>query len=480
MSWSYLPGRGAFHPPSIDSQIKAAGRWYRLLTQFLAVLKAHPGENGVEKEIARVQDSLDHVIAAFRPRMRELERTAESLGRDGKTRKLASTRALIGRYIAELPPLGSTPADPSLRVHVRMLLAAKDWPLPWSWREEGWPYAIMQCRDGLVWIVVTDNNTGKLGLAGLKPEGEGPAAVWQAEGIRGGLNWLRGLVLGDDHSYVACDNVPGIVEFPGTAARGQGAIKKLRVLGPADGLPAGRVTAIAGSPQQMWVGFGGVGRESGLGLYNAATCAWRTSFSNTEKGDTALTSGHGYWVYPLVPRSDGVFFNTTTGFWRLDPASGEVSLLGRGVGRLGDCVRRTTDGFCIHDTGMILHVDVQHHALRLDAGDSWAASQGSSLVLPWHRDTGGFSPVAPDLVVRPWMYGGVDMQTAAIRGDCLWARCGRTQIAILKRGQKVEEARKIENNILDGGPVLQFFDTPYGLLAVGEGSVGIIEDGAAE
>ena len=70
--------------------------------------------------------------------------------------------------------------------------------------------------------------------------------------------------------------------------------------------------------------------------------------------------------------------------------------------------------------------------------------------------------------------------TAAFHGDRLWARCGKDQIIVLKRGQKVEDGTKLTNDILDGRPVLQFFDTPYGLLAVGKGSAGIIEDPAGE
>ena len=52
--------------------------------------------------------------------------------------------------------------------------------------------------------------------------------------------------------------------------------------------------------------------------------------------------------------------------------------------------------------------------------------------------------------------------------------CGKTQIVIVQRGQRVEDGTKILNDILDGGPVLRFFDTPYGLLAVGQGSAGIV------
>jgi hypothetical protein len=33
----------------------------------------------------------------------------------------------------------------------------------------------------------------------------------------------------------------------------------------------------------------------------------------------------------------------------------------------------------------------------------------------------------------------------------------------------------MDNDILEGGKVLSFFETPHGLIAVGEGSVGLIE-----
>ena len=48
----------------------------------------------------------------------------------------------------------------------------------------------------------------------------------------------------------------GLVEVPGTGAKGQGVLKDPRVLGEKDGLPARPVTAIAGEAQRMWVAFG--------------------------------------------------------------------------------------------------------------------------------------------------------------------------------------------------------------------------------
>jgi hypothetical protein len=46
---------------------------------------------------------------------------------------------------------------------------------------------------------------------------------------------------------------------------------------------------------------------------------------------------------------------------------------------------------------------------------------------------------------------------------------------VLHRGKPIEEAEIFDNNILNGGKVLEFLSTPYGLVAIGEGTVGLIE-----
>ena len=55
------------------------------------------------------------------------------------------------------------------------------------------------------------------------------------------------------------------------------------------------------------------------------------------------------------------------------------------------------------------------------------------------------------------------------------ARYGKSKLIILRRGKSFEEATVMDNDILEGGKVLSFFETPHGLIAVGEGSVGLIE-----
>lgn len=64
---------------------------------------------------------------------------------------------------------------------------------------------------------------------------------------------------------------------------------------------------------------------------------------------------------------------------------------------------------------------------------------------------------------------------AAVHGDEIWARYGRSQIIVLRGGEGLDEATIMDNDILEAGKVLQFFETPYGLVAIGEGSVGLIE-----
>ena len=308
LSSGSLPNVWGFSGPDFDSQVADAGRYYRLYEKELSVLKAHRDEPGVQQTIRRIENSLDQILDKFRERFARLQATRDSLKASGQAAETASVQGLIDRYLEALPMLAGGPGGPEVRV--RMLLTAKDWPLPWDWRrEEGWPHARAQCAGGLIWIVFTDNETGKLGLVGLDPGAQGPAAVWQATGVRGGLNWLHGFVLGERHTYVTCDNIHGILVFPGTSVRGKGVIGSPKILGAEDGLPAPHIQTIAGTPEKMWVGFGDVFSESGLGLYNAQTGAWQTIFSNVQKGADELTSGQEYEIDEIAVCAGKVLFS---------------------------------------------------------------------------------------------------------------------------------------------------------------------------
>ncbi|MBN2588349.1 MAG: hypothetical protein JXA96_00685 [Sedimentisphaerales bacterium] len=69
----------------------------------------------------------------------------------------------------------------------------------------------------------------------------------------------------------------------------------------------------------------------------------------------------------------------------------------------------------------------------------------------------------------------MDLSTGTIHNNKVWARLGPNQIFIGEIGKGTEEAQIIDNNILDGEPVHRFVSTPYGLIAIGEGAVGLVE-----
>jgi len=135
----------------------------------------------------------------------------------------------------------------------------------------------------------------------------------------------------------------------------------------------------------------------------------------------------------------------------------------------------TADKPCLHNPCTMLQIDRQHRTLQLPFFD---AREGGVKAIPGAWPVAEAATFAPKDEMRqcgPSEYGWIDLNTAAIHGDQLWARAGDCRVLILQRGQKLDDAKKIENNFLDDGPVLQFFDTPYGLLAVGQGNVGIVE-----
>ena len=69
-------------------------------------------------------------------------------------------------------------------------------------------------------------------------------------------------------------------------------------------------------------------------------------------------------------------------------------------------------------------------------------------------------------------YEGIDLSNCALHNNRLWAHFGDNQIIIAEQGKNPQF---YDNNILDGEPVERFVSTPYGLIGIGEGVVGLIE-----
>ena len=73
--------------------------------------------------------------------------------------------------------------------------------------------------------------------------------------------------------------------------------------------------------------------------------------------------------------------------------------------------------------------------------------------------------------------GNIDLSTGTIHKNKLWSRYGKYKIIIAEKGCNFEDAKIIDNNILNGKPVYKFVSTPYGLVGIGDGIVGLIETG---
>ena len=61
-----------------------------------------------------------------------------------------------------------------------------------------------------------------------------------------------------------------------------------------------------------------------------------------------------------------------------------------------------------------------------------------------------------------------------------WKRLGESRIVAVKNLTDSKDARIFANDILAGDKVLAFFDTPYGLVGLGEGAIGLIETEESE
>ncbi len=69
----------------------------------------------------------------------------------------------------------------------------------------------------------------------------------------------------------------------------------------------------------------------------------------------------------------------------------------------------------------------------------------------------------------------IHLSSAAIYKNKLWAMLGQSQVVILEKDKSFDESQIIDNDILNGEPVTRFVSTPYGLIGIGEGIVGLID-----
>jgi hypothetical protein len=369
---------------------------------------------------------------------------------------------------------------------VTMLLTLKDWMLQVEY-EEFLPYLRpVVTKDNMLWVTAASRGRSasrfiNIGFAGINLKQKKLTSLWQARIYSSNsAPAITSLSVSNKASYISLPNA-GIVEFPGDLTEGRDYLIP-KVYTQENDLPSLLITSLAQDGDKLWVAYGETGQESGLGLYDPKTKKWETVFCSTLKGDSPFSQGQPYLIESMLLESpDKLLFSargnnfTQAGLWKLNTDTLELKYIWSGV---ADIYKDFGNNiwFNYPTYKMKFAPDLEKITVLIQPG----RSQNYPYIIK------NLSGLDKDLFVpesfmnaatfgRYSAQGNIDLSTSAIYNNKLWARMGKSQIIIAEKGKSFEEAQIIDNNILDGGPVSRFVSTPYGLIAIGEGTVGLIE-----
>ena len=310
------------------------------------------------------------------------------------------------------------------------------------------------------------------------------AGVW--------IHWtnLVGLAATDDATWVAVKD-RGIIVLPNDAWNRQDAAFKPKILTQEHGLSSLSITGMAGDRGRLWIAYGRPDAESGLGLYDPRTGQWETVLCSTLKGEEPFKAGRPYALMHLVVTSthDLYFINFARffrdqipwmGLWRLDTTTRNLTYLGACGAEQG--IQDHLDGaggncWCRGGSSLV-RIDAESREATYLFGFRWRPLSrqvaGTGRWLDCRNDLFLPEDSMPAVPFGPRERGGIDLTSSAMHGDDLWTLLGNTQIAVVHRGKPFAEATILANDLLDGEPVLKFLSTPYGLVAIGDGAVGLV------
>jgi hypothetical protein len=497
------------------SMIGVAGRYYAMMRRAHGVLATHQGEAGVD----RVLDEIDRQLWIIRDDYRDLMLTDMRCLRPSATDVSADTRSLAEQRRALLrqafPDMEKELQAPVPRLKV--LVSADDWPADW-YADKRAPDFRCLClsQDGMLWIaLMRPGRSSILGLAAIDVQKGQPVALWQTRPPDyGGLEPLVGLALGEEYTFVAVSNC-GLVRFPGTKDRGMGVAQNPTVFTQKDGLPNNRLTAVTPEGDKLWMAYSVPNGESGLGIFDPNTKTWKAVVASTLKSDSPF-SKNNCQIHAIVPRRDDVLalvgegLGDLTGLWKIARDGRSASQLAYcgGLHRMdavGDKILlKGSDLLCLLEpaTGKVQLLLANRQTSvnpatgessgkpvrreNVTAGPSRGLIRETSPVgseRDWFFVTDWLPPEAtvfrmPDgglADVRVYEFNGLDPATAAMHDGKLWMRCGKSVIMAWDPEQPLSQAQVYPNALFEDGRVTSFVSTPYGLVAIGEGSVGIVQ-----
>jgi hypothetical protein len=479
---------------------EVAGLWERIYTPLVDAGDAH---NLALWDVGRKPGPYQKREAFGRYR-KLLDRIDEVYAQSDRDPQVTGARAVLRDGLRRRQPLrGGSVSSPDARgPRVTMLLRKEDWPRedgaprenPYLWAQGSYMQTTIQgdmLWVGFFFLQSSAPTPSSNALVGLDLSWRQVRAVWWT-GLPSPYP-LSAFVVRSDRSYLAVPQM-GIVTLPGADVSGREIIRQPSLLTEANGLPSVSITSIADAGARLWVAYGGwrresAERESGLGLYDPASGAWERVFSSAQRGEPPFSGGRPYFLNHLAPAQDKLFFftsrtslprqeTTSDGLWRMDVATRALMYLG--FGGLSDSGHVVMDGTrCLFaDRSSLVEFDLGTEKARLVCGDTWWLTQNPQLCsqrLEVERAGGVGESPNRKFTYGPSVFGRVDLSGAAVHEKRVWAPLGESQVVVIPAGGTEGEVVTLDNTLLEGGPVLRFMSTPYGLIGIGHGTAGIID-----
>ncbi|MBU0534294.1 MAG: CsgG/HfaB family protein [Candidatus Omnitrophica bacterium] len=398
--------------------------------------------------------------------------------------------------------LEKTPSNFSFPVN--MLLNKENWPK----KNISYDYSKALLQNNMLWVTFAESYEKPIiGLAGVDLEKKNLISLWQVDFDRDIKEWkklclpvvdfsmplsgaITGIAINEHTSYIAMREI-GLVELPGGSVRGVKLFENPKILTEKDGLPSISIMGMVGDGDKLWIAYGGFGKESGLGIYTPKTKHWETVLCSTVKGDTPFNMGNPYAISNLTfsPKRDKLFFivgevvdsrclgcfdewTHLWGLWKINIETRKVEFI---WDREQDCGYYPDVKYII-DSGYKWWLKIRECLIEFDPD----LEKGKIIVGGYYGEMllRGKKPV-PQLEIDSSFSRKkipIELGSLTVHNDRCWERLGNNQIISIHKDDKGHEDTKIFNNdILNGDAVREFFSTPYGLIAIGNGVVGLIE-----
>lgn len=239
---------------------------------------------------------------------------------------------------------------------------------------------------------------------------------------------------------------------------------------------------VTDSNDNVWIAYGDSEQESGLGRYNPMNGEWESLFCSIIQGEPPFSNGSPYMINSMILKSRkrlifNVFENNfkENGLWKLNTDTFETECIWSGYGTI---FKDINDAIWLNSTSYKMKFNPDSEKITMIIGPGRHQLYANNIKAISGLDKDIFLPESFVNKIKFGPYyvqGNLDLSTGAIKNNKLWARLGENQIIIAEQGKSFEEVTIIENNILNGKPVLEFVSSPNGLIAIGEGIVGLIQ-----